>query len=308
MTLNTGGAGDDLVQPFQIEASSLRGRLVRMGPALDSIVAAHDYPAPVARLLAETVVLAGMLASALKYDGIFTLQARGNGPVSTVMADVTSVGDVRGYARADPEWLPTIGQEGARDPTELRALLGKGHLAFTVDQGPNTQRYQGIVELTGGTLAECLQFYFRQSEQIDAGLKVAVGQFDGRWRGGGLMVQRLPEEKGAFASDRQEDWRRAMILMGSCTPAELLAPDLSAHGLLFRLFHEDGVRVYAPTPVQQGCRCSRDRIVRILASLPEHEVKDTIVDGRATITCEFCNTHYAFDASEVEALYQTPNH
>ena len=256
-----GAAGiDDQVQPFQIEASSLRGRLIRMGTALDTIIAAHDYAAPVAGLLAETVVLAGMLSSALKYQGIFTLQARGDGPVSTVMADVTSAGDMRGYARVDEAHLSELDAA----PAELRTLLGKGHLAFTVDQGPNTQRYQGIVELTGGTLAECLQFYFRQSEQIDAGLKVAVGQRDGAWRGGGLMVQRLPEEPGTVASDREDDWRRTMVLMSSCTPAELLDPDLSPHGVLYRLFHEDGVRVYAPTGVQAGCRCSRERIAHIL--------------------------------------------
>lgn len=299
MTAEAAGI-DDQVQPFQIEASSLRGRLVRLGPALDAIVAAHDYPEPVATLLAEMVVLAGMLASALKYDGIFTLQATGNGPVSTLMADVTSAGDMRGYARLDPARLPGPG----REPTELRTLLGKGHLAFTVDQGANTQRYQGIVELTGGTLAECLQFYFRQSEQIDAGLKVAVGRRDGQWRGGGLMVQRLPEDPGAPAGDRQEDWRRAMILMGSCTAEELIDPALSAHGLLYRLFHEDGVRVFAPMGLQQGCRCSRERIANILASFSEAEIKDCIEDDRVVITCEFCNARYAFDRAEVEALFR----
>ncbi|NBC31767.1 MAG: molecular chaperone Hsp33 [Alphaproteobacteria bacterium] len=299
MTPETAGI-DDQVQPFQIEASHLRGRLIRLGPALDAIVAAHDYPEPVATLLAETVVLAGMLASVLKYQGIFTLQATGDGPVSTLMADVTSAGDMRGYARVDRERLPGPG----REPPELRALLGKGHLAFTVDQGPHTQRYQGIVELTGGTLAECLQFYFRQSEQIDAGLKVAVGRRDGHWRGGGLMVQRLPEDPGTPASDRQEDWRRAMILMGSCTADELLDPGLSAHGLLYRLFHEDGVRVYAPVGVQQGCRCSRERIANILASFSEEEVTECVADNRVVITCEFCNTKYTFDRSEVEALFR----
>lgn len=299
MTAEAAGI-DDQVQPFQIEASSLRGRLIRLGPALDRIVAAHGYPEPVAALLAEMVVLAGMLASALKYDGIFTLQATGNGPVSALMADVTSAGDMRGYARVDRERLP----EAGREPTELRTLLGKGHLAFTVDQGSHTQRYQGIVELTGGTLAECLQFYFRQSEQIDAGLKVAVGRRDAQWRGGGLMVQRLPEDPGTVASDKQEDWRRAMILMGSCTPDELIDPGLSARGLLYRLFHEDGVRVYAPMSVQKGCRCSRERIANILASFSEAEVKDCMVAENVVITCEFCNSRYVFGRSEVEALFR----
>ncbi len=172
------------MQPFQIEASTLRGRLVRLGPALNGILTAHDYPEPVARLLGEMVVLANMLASALKYDGIFTLQAKGDGAVPLIVADVTSAGDLRGYAKVDHERLPES------DAHDVPTLLGQGWLAFTVDQGEFTDRYQGIVELAGTTLTDCLQHYFRQSEQIHAGIKLAVDRLSGPagdgWRAGCL--------------------------------------------------------------------------------------------------------------------------
>jgi molecular chaperone Hsp33 len=293
-----GRLADDVVQPFQIEASSLRGRLIRLGPTVDEILRAHRYPDPVALLLGETVILAAIMASALKYDGVFTLQAKGDAAVSMLVVDVTSGGEVRGYAKLHEERLPSEG------PYDVPALLGKGYLAFTVDQGEFTEPYQGIVELVGPGLAECLQHYFRQSEQIDAGLKLALGRRDGRWRAGGLMVQRLPDapDFGFRAGREEDDWRRAMLLMDSCTEGELLDPHLPPNDLLFRLFHEDGVRVFRPAGLRKGCRCSRARAERILQSLPAEEVRDCMVDGRVTITCEFCNTTYAFDEAALAAL------
>ena len=294
---------DDVVQPFQIETSSLRGRLVRLGGALDDILKAHDYPEPAARMLGESVILAAILANALKYDGIFTLQTKGDGPLSTTVADVTSAGDMRGYASVDAARLPAGGH------CDVPSLLGSGVLAFTVDQGTYTDRYQGIVELTGSSLAECMQYYFRQSEQIDAGLKVAIGRCNGGWRAGGLMVQRLPDASAAgsepivLASDRADDWRRAMLLMETCTDAELLDPTLEPNALLYRLFHEDGVRVYTPSPLRARCRCSRGRVERVLASLPRAEIEDCKVDGKVFMTCEFCNTTYTFDDDDLAALY-----
>jgi molecular chaperone Hsp33 len=286
-----GRLADDVVQPFQIEASSLRGRLIRLGSTVDDILKAHRYPDPVAFLLGETVVLATMMASALKYDGVFTLQAKGDAAISMLVVDVTSGGDVRGYAKLHEERLP---QEG---PFDVPALLGKGYLAFTVDQGEYTEPYQGIVELVGPGLADCLQHYFRQSEQIDAGLKLALGRREGRWRAGGLMVQRLPDapDFGFRASHEEDDWRRAMLLMDSCTESELLDPRLPPNDLLFRLFHHDGVRVFRPAGLRKGCRCSRTRAERILQALPTEEVRDCMVDGKVVITCEFCNATYEFD-------------
>lgn len=294
----TDPSADDLVQPFQIEASGLRGRLVRLGGAVDDILSQHDYPEPVATLLGEAVVLASILASALKYDGIFTLQTKGDGPVPLMVVDLTSTGDLRGYARFDAERLAAT--EGRAVP----ALIGRGLLAFTVDQGDFTDRYQGIVELSGDTLADCLQHYFRQSEQIDAGIMIAAGRHGDRWRAGGLMIQRLPDPARTVpASDREDDWRRAMILLGSATGEELLDPALAANGLLFRLFHEDGVRVFAPVDLRAACRCSRQRVADMLGSLPRAEVEEMKEDGAVAVQCEFCNSTYLFDDDQLAAVF-----
>ncbi len=298
LTAGTDPSADDLVQPFQIEASGLRGRLVRLGGAVDDILSQHDYPEPVATLLGEAVVLASILASALKYDGIFTLQTKGDGPVPLMVVDLTSTGDLRGYARFDPDRL------AATESRAVPALIGKGLLAFTVDQGDFTDRYQGIVELSGDTLADCLQHYFRQSEQIDAGIMIAAGRHGDRWRAGGLMIQRLPDPARTVpASDREDDWRRAMILLGSATGDELLDPALAANGLLFRLFHEDGVRVFAPVDLRAACRCSRQRVADMLGSLPRAEVEEMKEDGAVAVQCEFCNSTYLFDDDQLAAVF-----
>jgi molecular chaperone Hsp33 len=293
---------DDIVQPFQIDASHLRGRLVRVGPVLDEILSKHAYPEPVARLLGETITLAITLAGALKYEGIFTLQTKGDGPISLMVADVTSTGDIRGYAQFDAERLAGA-DIGSAAP--VPALLGTGYLAFTVDQGEHTERYQGIVELSGETLSEGIQHYFRQSEQLDTGIKVAVAFTDLGWRGGALMLQRLPEDQvqQTLGSDVADDWRRAMVLMGTCTDQEMLDPNLPANDLLFRLFHEDGVRVWAPTNLNASCRCSRDRVATVLASLPRDEIADLKVNGNVEVTCEFCNSTYTFDDAQLDHIY-----
>jgi molecular chaperone Hsp33 len=293
---------DDIVQPFQIDASHLRGRLVRVGPVLDEILSKHAYPEPVARLLGETITLAITLAGALKYKGIFTLQTKGDGPISLMVADVTSTGDIRGYAQFDAERLADADIDSA---APVPALLGDGYLAFTVDQGEHTERYQGIVELSGDTLSDGIQHYFRQSEQLDTGIKVAVAFTDLGWRGGALMLQRLPEDQvqQTLGSDVADDWRRAMVLMGTCTDKEMLDPNLPANDLLFCLFHEDGVRVWAPLSLNASCRCSRDRVATVLASLPRDEIADLKVNGNVEVTCEFCNSTYTFDDAQLDHIY-----
>ena len=217
---------DDLILPFQIEATALRGRLVRFNTAVDKIITQHGYPDAVASLLCEAVTLAGLLAGALKYDGVFTLQTKGEGAVRLIVADVTSSGAVRGYAQYDADLLAAAPTDGPPVPR----LLGKGYLAFTVDMGENNDRYQGIVALEGGTLAECAAHYFAQSEQIATGIKLAVTRglpdADGKpgpWRAGGLMLQRLPTEGGEAESEperevetQDEGWNRALSFLGSC--------------------------------------------------------------------------------------------
>jgi len=302
-------AVDDLVQPFQIEASHLRGRMVRLGPTLDEILARHAYPEAVATFLGETLTLAVLLSSMLKYEGIFTLQTKGDGPIKLMVADVTSVGDVRAYAQFDEEALAKAGDDVLIAPAP--ALLGKGYIAFTVDQGQHTERYQGIVELYGKTLADCVQHYFRQSEQLDTGLTVSVGRSDeGHWRAGGIMLQRLPEQQPGvelqLSSDAEDGWRRAMVLMASTTADEMLDPELRANDLLFRLFHEDGVRVWPPSHLRFGCRCSRERVVTMLSNLPRAEVETMKVEGgdEVEVVCQFCSTPYRFDDAELDTVYK----
>ncbi|HEX3971273.1 MAG TPA: Hsp33 family molecular chaperone [Stellaceae bacterium] len=295
---------DDLVQPFQIEPFALRGRLVRLGPAIDSILTQHAYPAPVAQMLGEAITLAVALAGALKYEGVFTLQTKGDGPIKMMVADVTTAGALRGYAQFDAARLDAeTGATGA-----VPRLLGAGYLALTVDQGEHTERYQGIVELTGSTLAECVHHYFRQSEQVEAALKVAVAQVPDEsgaksWRAGALMIQRLPREAYTLERETEDDaWRRAAIFMSSSTSAELIDPALAPERLLFRLFHEDGVRAYQPHPLMAKCRCSRHRVENVLRALKPDEIADMKVDGKITVTCEFCSTVYDFGDETLDTL------
>jgi molecular chaperone Hsp33 len=297
-------APDDLIQPFKIEGQAVRGRLVRLGPLIDAVLDRHQYPPVVAELLGEMVALAAALAGALKYDGVFTLQIKGDGPIRLMVADVTSDGDVRGYTQFDADRVASVVRTGNGGSLSVPKLLGAGYLAFTVDQGSHTERYQGIVELTGATLADCIHHYFQQSEQLDAAVKVAAGRAPGGWRAGALMLQRLPPS--AAAADEVDDgWRRTLAFMASSTPEELLDAQLAPNDLLYRLFHEDGVRVFATADLRAGCRCSRERVERVLRSLPDDDLETFKIDGLISVTCEFCSASYAFTDAEVAALKQS---
>lgn len=294
---------DDCVQPFLIDASGVNGRLVRLGGAIDGILSRHAYPEPVKRLLGEFLALGAGLATALKYDGVFTLQTKGDGPVPLMVADVTSDGAVRGFAQVtgDVPATETIGD------APVPRLLGEGYLAFTVDQGGDMDRYQGIVELSGGTLEDCVHHYFEQSEQFTSSLKLSAGTArDGQWRAACLSVQRLPDEGGTGESAQEEtedDWRRAVMLMATAKEAELLDPELTPDQLLFRLFHEEGVRVFEPRRIDDRCRCSRERSGRMLVSLGRGELEDLkLDDGTVEVTCQFCNRVERFTDTDLDAV------
>jgi len=221
---------------------------------------------------------------------------------------VSTEGAVRGYAQYDRDRLAELDAAvgGADASPSVPELIGSGYIAFTVDQGEHTERYQGIVEIVGATLAECAQHYFRQSEQIQAGIKLSVARAgeDGAWRAGGLMLQRVPPEGGTpvIADDVEDSWRRAMVLMSSATPAELVDPELTPRRLLFRLFHEDGVRVFRTHAVEARCRCSVERIGRILRAFPEEDQEELKQDPVISVTCEFCNTRYDFSGKDFSPL------
>jgi molecular chaperone Hsp33 len=295
---------DNLLRPFQLERSTLRGRVVRLGDLVDRVLTRHDYPEPVGRLLGELFVLTATLAGGLKFDGTFSLQIRSDGPVSLMLADCTNDGAMRGYARYDDARVT------AASGTDVASLLGNGRLAFTVDQNQLGQAYQGIVELSGRTLTECMQTYFRQSEQLKTGLKIAVDRIDGseraRWRAGGIMIQRLADEARDDSSEEQalEDWRRTMLLLGTATEAELVDPHLPPERLLLHLFHEEGVRVFTPLGLRFGCRCSRERVETMLRRFPEHDLDDMKDDqGDVVVTCQFCNIDFRFDDAQLARLH-----
>jgi molecular chaperone Hsp33 len=290
---------DNLIRPFHLQTPDLRGRAVRVGAVLDDILSRHAYPDAVAQLTGEMVVLALLLSSMLKYDGVFTLQMQGDGAVKMAVADVRSPATVRACASFDSDRLARF---GTLSP-DMGLLLGKGHIAFTVDQGENTERYQGIVELKGASLVDCVQHYFTQSEQIATGIRLAVGKVDGKWRGGAVMVQHLPEQAGVKikTEGEQDDWRRVMMLMHTCTDAELLDDDLSADDLLVRLFHEEGLAAFPAQDVSFGCRCSAARAENILLSLAPEEVDEMAVDGKLEAKCEFCSRAFTFDSADIRA-------
>ena len=295
---------DDLIQPYQIEASAIRGRLVRLGPVLDEILTRHDYPDTIAAVLGEALALAALLAAALKYDGIFTLQTKGNGPLSLLVADITSAGDLRGYAQFNSQATAAVLSQTGVTPS-LPRLLGTGYLAFTVDQGTHSERYQGIVELTGATLADCVHHYFRQSEQLETAVKLACARDpEGRWRAGGLMIQRMPDPGGLISERDEEGWRRAAVFMASATNAELLDHDLPADRLLYRLFHEDGVRAFRRRPLRFACRCSRERVANMLGALPADDIAEIKEDLETVVTCEFCSARYVFSLADLEAALE----
>lgn len=312
-----GFAGDDHVVPFEVGPLDARGRIVQLGPLLDSILARHAYPEPVARLLAEACVIAVLLGTSLKFEGKFVLQTRTDGPVDMLVADFTTPGALRAYARFDEERVAALESVGEATPT---VLLGTGVLALTIDQGAHTQRYQGIVELDGVSLEEAARTYFRQSEQIPTEIRVEVAKLlrpgrgaVGEWRAGGLIGQFLPEAPerlqapdlpgGDGAPDAPEveiddAWREVQALVGTIEPGELIDPTIEPERLLYRLFHEHGVRVFPGVPVADECSCSRERIRGILDGFSAEEIAESTEDGAIHVSCEFCSKSYEFDPAE----------
>jgi molecular chaperone Hsp33 len=307
---------DDAVLPFEVDVLDLRGRLTRLGPALDEVLTKHDYPAPVGKLLGEAIVLTTLLGSSLKFEGRFILQTQTDGPVSFLIVDFQAPDRLRAYARFDAKRLKP-GQDSG-------ALLGKGHLAMTIDQGLDMSRYQGLVALDGGTLEDAAHEYFLRSEQIPTRVRLAVGEEwrggEGdrpkhRWRAGGMLLQFLPKAperarqadlhpgdapEGSVAHTVAEDdaWVEGQSLIATVEDVELIDPDLSGERLLYRLFHERGVRVFAPLPLRAQCSCSRDAVSSMLQSFAPKDRAEMVKDGKVVVTCEFCSSVYQFTPQE----------
>jgi molecular chaperone Hsp33 len=314
---------DDSVLPFEVAALDLRGRVVRLGPMLDEILTRHDYPAPVAKLVAEATVLTVLLGSSLKFDGRFILQTQSDGPVHMLVVDFTSPGKIRACASFDAARLAqTVAEQGA----SAGPLLGNGRLAMTIDQGPDMSRYQGLVALAGGDLEDAAHEYFLRSEQIPTRVRLAVAEelsasADGprhRWRAGGMLLQFLPKKaermrgpdldpgdapEGVVPHELPEDaaWVEGRSLIATVSDIELIDRDLSSERLLYRLFHEHGVRVFRSSGVHAQCSCSRDSVATMLRRFSQDDRDHMVENGAITVTCEFCNARYTFKPEDVAA-------
>ncbi|HUG60418.1 MAG TPA: Hsp33 family molecular chaperone [Methylomirabilota bacterium] len=314
--------GDDSVLPFHVEALDARGRVVNLSSAVDSILHRHDYPDAVSRLLGEAVALTALLGTALKFDGRFIMQTQSDGPVHMLVVDFEAPDRIRACARFDRDAVTAAVAEGRDRPEDL---LGGGHLAMTVDQGAHMNRYQGVVPLDGRSLEDAAHQYFAQSEQIPTRVRLAVTEVLTRepgsgprrlWRAGGLLVQFLPDAperirvrdlspgdapEGAdlpAPADDDDAWREVQSLVDTIGDVELTDPGVSAETLLYRLFHERGVRVYGRQPIIERCRCSRERVDEMLRSFTAEERADMVVDGKIEVVCEFCSTAYDFDPAD----------
>jgi molecular chaperone Hsp33 len=309
---------DDAVQPFHLATAGLSGRLLRLGPALDRILTAHEYAEPVSVALGEALCLTALFASSLKFDSRFTdgrfiLQTKTDGPLGFLVAHYDVPGHLRGYASVP---AAKAARAAATPRGDTAALLGNGYLAMTISPGGNLDSYQGIVPLDGGSLVDAAHTYFRQSEQLPTFIRLAVArEFTGgrwAWRAGGLMLQFVPKSGGdarpmtpaeadahdaSLSGELDEDWQRARLLASTVEDHELLDPSLSGERLLFRLFHEEGVRRGAATSLIARCRCSRERLDAFLKGFDRAALSDMRTpEGDVAVTCEFCRTVYRFEA------------
>jgi molecular chaperone Hsp33 len=289
------------VTPFYMPGRPVRGRLLRLGPLADALLARHDNDAVVTRLAGKALALTAALATALKFKGTFSIQAKGDGPVNLLLADCTDQGTLRGYARADAEKLGQL--LAATDaPTDVE-LLGHGYLAFTVDQGPETERHQGIVGIEGPSMTDMALHYFDTSEQLQCALHLACAKTAAGWRATALILERIAigGEANLTMSEAEQDdsWLAAKTLAATVTEDELLDDALTPERLLYRLFHTEGVATDRPRALGYGCRCSRAKLAGILEGFTPAELDEMSTGHDIVMTCEFCNFDFRFPRSDL---------
>jgi molecular chaperone Hsp33 len=286
-----------LVTPFLLEDGQVRGRVARLDAVAATILARYDYPPAVRQLLGELLAVAALLSASLKREGTITLQIRGQGLVPLMVADAVFGGALRGYAEVGSGVAEALAALPLHCAPE--ALVGAGaYLAITYDDAVSDERYQGIVGLEGASLAAAMSNYFLQSNQLDAELVLAVSHA-APWVAGGLLIERMPPESESKSEINAESWRYARALAATVRGEELVDPLIDAPTLLYRLFHEEGVRVFPPLPLDVGCRCSRERMLGILMSMSPADRLDMLVDGVASVHCQFCNKAELFTPSDL---------
>lgn len=283
---------NDQIQRFVFDGTDIRGAIVQLDRSFFELLGRHEYPVRVAQLLGEALAAACLMSTSLKFDGVLSLQARGDQGLRVLQAECAQSFHVRGIARYDEAAMESAGA------TTFRELLGEGVLALTLEPASGTH-YQGIVPLAGDTLADCLASYFEQSEQLATRFWLCTqGE-----RCAGLMLQQLPPQHVRDADEREEQWQHLLHLASTITESELLA--LPVQTILHRLFNQEMVRVFDPAIVQFRCGCSHDRILRALAMLPREEIQSMLDDdGEARANCEFCHAAYVVTGEQLRALLQ----
>ena len=289
------------VLPFFLPRRPVRGRLVRLGTLADALLTRHDNHPAVTRLVGQALALVAGLSTALKFRGSFSLQAKGDGAISMLLADCTDAGELRGHALVRSARLEALLASDPRPSTA--ALLGGGFLAFTVDPGGEQNRHQGIVAIEGGSLAEMALHYFGTSEQLRCQVQLACEQTASGWRAAALILEKVAGAGGidpALNDAAQEDsWHTATTLAATVTERELLDDSLPADRLLYRLFHTEGVAAGRARALSFGCRCSRARLASILEGFPPDDLDHMTVDNDIVMTCEFCNYDFRFARQDV---------
>ena len=306
----------DTIRAFQFDNQNVRGRVIKLSESITEIVSAHAYHPLIAHILAEALTLTATLASFLKYEGIFTLQTSGDGILKMLVCDMTSEGHLRGYAQYNDNKLQRAIDE-TNLPRTVQDFFGKGYLAFTVDQGKDTERYQGIVPLEQETLAGCVEAYFTQSEQIACAITLVVQATPTThkqatpWQSMCLILQKMPDVAPISAiklhqgESNEEAWQRLLLLLQTCKNEELLDKTLASETLLYRLFHEDTVRIFPAQDVIAKCRCSREKILFVLVGVSPSEREAIKEDGVISATCQFCSTLYTFADDDFESVGTT---
>jgi molecular chaperone Hsp33 len=304
------------IHPFLLNDSKVQGRIINLSSELDNILNKHNFPDYVNKQIAELILIAGLLGSALKTEGIITIQVVSEGAIKLMVADynykpdkpilcdstvqntTTShksaasnrassdsyQGEIRGYAKIDYELIN-------QDNPTYKELFKNGTMVITLEQGKHTEKYQGIVALEGDNLTEAISNYFKDSEQIDTIIKTAVAKCitpsSSSWVAGAIMIRKMPSEP-QLADIHADDWIEAACIANTIKEHELIDPDITAKDLLFRLFHERGVWLYEPINISHQCRCSREKMLNILLSMDKKELNNYSIDGAIDMKCEFC--------------------
>jgi molecular chaperone Hsp33 len=280
----------DSLHRFLFEQYPFRGHLIHLDASWQALIEHREYPEAIRTLLGEAVAAALLLAATIKFDGVLSLQLQGDGPMHLLLVQCTSGLGVRGLARYSGTDFPSSGK--------ISDLVGNGNLTVTLETEEGGQRYQGIVPISGGRLAESLQLYFENSEQLPTRLWLHADASGAS----GMLLQKLPQESGSL--DIEDAWRRVQLIGDTLTSEELRT--LSDQEILHRLFNEDDVRLFEPSPVYFRCRCSRERVSGMLQGLGEKETRSVLAErGEVEVRCDFCNRAYTFDAVDVAQLFNS---